>query len=370
MTSAWQHEGPQHSTAMKEHLRHVLTMQHTSHRPIEWDSWWRTKKKVRSCSRGATTGQLLLDTIRRCHTQVPTHHHCDIIILKCFAILTLSSRTSMILTYILFHLLSSPSFTNSHPPFLPAHKHTHRSHTDTHTHTAHTLTYTHTHTSVSKRSGYDSNIHLRILVDASQCRQISIFWASSFFPFLSLLSSSPPFTNTRTHWYVKQKWLWFKYTSKDLSWRKSVQTNIHILSLFLYPSPILPFAFSYSRPHLSWLYNVTACLHNQKVLSLFNPTCPLASTHHSHYNFFRTTAKFFDLAPEDEIELKSLKLNLFLNLASCYIKLENWDQVIILFMRTVMFNKHVQEQVPYPSRTSLSNLTTSLSPRSWGLNMI
>ena len=50
-------------------------------------------------------------------------------------------------------------------------------------------------------------------------------------------------------------------------------------------------------------------------------------THQSHYNLFYTTAKFFDLAPEDEIELKSLKLNLFLNLASCYIKLENWDQV-------------------------------------------
>jgi hypothetical protein len=39
------------------------------------------------------------------------------------------------------------------------------------------------------------------------------------------------------------------------------------------------------------------------------------------------TAKFFDLAPDDEIELKTLKSTLYLNLASCYIKLENWDQV-------------------------------------------
>lgn len=229
---------------------------------------------------------------------------------------------------------------------------------------------------IIKPDKYDPNIHPLPSPILSFLHQLSS-------PIPACTQAHPPVTHRHTYTYcshshihahthkcVKEKWLWFKYTSKDLSWRKSVQTNIHILSLFLYPSPILPFAFSYSRPHLSWLYNVTACLHNQKVLSLFNPTCPLASTHHSHYNFFRTTAKFFDLAPEDEIELKSLKLNLFLNLASCYIKLENWDQVIILFMRTVMFNKHVQEQVPYPSRTSLSNLTTSLSPCSWGLNMI
>jgi hypothetical protein len=38
-------------------------------------------------------------------------------------------------------------------------------------------------------------------------------------------------------------------------------------------------------------------------------------------------AKFFDLSPEDEAEVKALKLTLYLNLASCYIKLENWDQV-------------------------------------------
>ena len=38
--------------------------------------------------------------------------------------------------------------------------------------------------------------------------------------------------------------------------------------------------------------------------------------------------KFFDLDPEGEKEVKALKTSLYLNLASCYIKMENWDQVI------------------------------------------
>lgn len=38
-------------------------------------------------------------------------------------------------------------------------------------------------------------------------------------------------------------------------------------------------------------------------------------------------AKFFDLTPEDENEVKALRLALYCNLASCYIKLENWEQV-------------------------------------------
>eukprot|EP01036_Dinobryon_divergens_P034893 gene34893-45152_t len=39
-------------------------------------------------------------------------------------------------------------------------------------------------------------------------------------------------------------------------------------------------------------------------------------------------AKFFDLSGEDEAEVKALKLSLYLNLATCYIKLEVWEQVI------------------------------------------
>jgi tetratricopeptide (TPR) repeat protein len=38
-------------------------------------------------------------------------------------------------------------------------------------------------------------------------------------------------------------------------------------------------------------------------------------------------AKFFDLSPEDEKEVSQLKLSLYLNLAQCYIKLDNWEQV-------------------------------------------
>ena len=41
-----------------------------------------------------------------------------------------------------------------------------------------------------------------------------------------------------------------------------------------------------------------------------------------------TVAKFFDLSPADEEEVKKLKVTLYSNLAACYIKLENWDQVI------------------------------------------
>lgn len=39
-------------------------------------------------------------------------------------------------------------------------------------------------------------------------------------------------------------------------------------------------------------------------------------------------AKFYDLSPEDEQEVKTLKLSLYLNLATCYIKLENWEHVL------------------------------------------
>lgn len=39
-------------------------------------------------------------------------------------------------------------------------------------------------------------------------------------------------------------------------------------------------------------------------------------------------AKFFDLSKEDEAEVRTLKLSLYLNLASCYIKMENWEQVL------------------------------------------
>lgn len=39
-------------------------------------------------------------------------------------------------------------------------------------------------------------------------------------------------------------------------------------------------------------------------------------------------SKFFDLSPDDEIEVNQLKLSLYLNLAQCYIKLENWDNTL------------------------------------------
>ncbi len=39
-------------------------------------------------------------------------------------------------------------------------------------------------------------------------------------------------------------------------------------------------------------------------------------------------AKFFDLSADDEKEIAALKLSLYLNLASCYLKLENWEQVL------------------------------------------
>jgi hypothetical protein len=39
-------------------------------------------------------------------------------------------------------------------------------------------------------------------------------------------------------------------------------------------------------------------------------------------------AKFFDLSPDDEAEVKGIKTTLYLNLASCYLKLENWDSAI------------------------------------------
>jgi hypothetical protein len=38
-------------------------------------------------------------------------------------------------------------------------------------------------------------------------------------------------------------------------------------------------------------------------------------------------SKFFDLSKEDEEEVRQMKLTLYLNIASCYIKLAQWDQV-------------------------------------------
>lgn len=39
-------------------------------------------------------------------------------------------------------------------------------------------------------------------------------------------------------------------------------------------------------------------------------------------------AKFFDLNKEDEAEVKALKLSLYLNLAACYSKMDNWEAVL------------------------------------------
>ena len=52
---------------------------------------------------------------------------------------------------------------------------------------------------------------------------------------------------------------------------------------------------------------------------------PAAARYHKSLSH---AAKFFDLGPEDEKEVKNIKTLLYLNLASCYIKLENWDQVV------------------------------------------
>ena len=39
-------------------------------------------------------------------------------------------------------------------------------------------------------------------------------------------------------------------------------------------------------------------------------------------------SKFFDLSPDDEVEVSQVKLSLYLNLSQCYIKLENWDNTL------------------------------------------
>jgi tetratricopeptide (TPR) repeat protein len=39
-------------------------------------------------------------------------------------------------------------------------------------------------------------------------------------------------------------------------------------------------------------------------------------------------AKFFDLGPDDQTEVNNLKLSINLNIAQCYLKMENWDQAI------------------------------------------
>lgn len=51
---------------------------------------------------------------------------------------------------------------------------------------------------------------------------------------------------------------------------------------------------------------------------------PAAARYHKSLSH---AAKFFDLSPDDEKEVKGLQTLLYLNLASCYIKMDNWDQV-------------------------------------------
>jgi tetratricopeptide (TPR) repeat protein len=40
-------------------------------------------------------------------------------------------------------------------------------------------------------------------------------------------------------------------------------------------------------------------------------------------------AKVFDLSPDQQKEVNAVKLSLNLNMAQCYIKLENWDKVVM-----------------------------------------
>ena len=155
--------------ALNEHLTNVRKMPYTVHRLTEWDLLWRTKKKEQSCSRGATTDLLPQDIIRHCHTQVLTDHF--------------------------YHLYDTTMPLRSR-------------------------------TGSCTASGYDSNIHLRILVDASQCRQISIFWASS----ISFLYDPPNLLrrrliHTRTRTYITT--LLFLFT---FSW---ILTSIHALQIYL-----------------------------------------------------------------------------------------------------------------------------------------
>jgi tetratricopeptide (TPR) repeat protein len=52
---------------------------------------------------------------------------------------------------------------------------------------------------------------------------------------------------------------------------------------------------------------------------------PAAARYHKSLTH---ASKFFDLSPDDEVEVNALKLSLYLNLSQCYIKLENWDNVL------------------------------------------
>lgn len=52
---------------------------------------------------------------------------------------------------------------------------------------------------------------------------------------------------------------------------------------------------------------------------------PAAARYHKSLTHI---AKFFDLSPDDEIEVKNLKITLHLNLATCYLKMENMDQML------------------------------------------
>jgi len=49
--------------------------------------------------------------------------------------------------------------------------------------------------------------------------------------------------------------------------------------------------------------------------------CPLVGV-----RLLYCSSKFFDLGPEDEAEVKALKVALLLNLATCWVKMENMDQ--------------------------------------------
>jgi heat shock protein 4 len=52
---------------------------------------------------------------------------------------------------------------------------------------------------------------------------------------------------------------------------------------------------------------------------------PAAARYHKALSH---SAKFFDMNEEDKKEISALKLSLYLNLTSCYLKLELWDQAI------------------------------------------
>jgi hypothetical protein len=50
--------------------------------------------------------------------------------------------------------------------------------------------------------------------------------------------------------------------------------------------------------------------------------------HHVCVSVLFGSTKFFDLSPEDEEEVKTVRLSLYNNVAQCYLKLQNWDAAI------------------------------------------